>query len=116
MLPIRLLLLTGLCLHAQTASDKMAWFQHDKLGMFIHFGPYSALAGEWKGHQVPVGSEAEWIMQRFNIPVAEYRELAHRFNPVHFNAGEIVSLAKAAGMRYLVVTAKHHDGFAMYAS
>ncbi len=94
----------------------MAWFQHDKLGMFIHFGPYSALAGEWKGHHSPVGDEAEWIMQRFNIPVAEYRELAHSFNPEHFNAEQCVALAKAAGMKYLVVTAKHHDGFAMYGS
>ena len=96
--------------------DRMAWFRHDKLGMFIHFGPYSALAGEWQGHQIPVGTEAEWIMQRFNIPVAQYREMAHAFNPVHFDAEQIVGLAKAAGMKYLVVTAKHHDGFAMYHS
>jgi alpha-L-fucosidase len=116
MLPIRLLLLTSLYLHAQTTSDRMAWFQHDKLGMFIHFGPYSALAGEWKGHRTPVGDEAEWIMQRFNIPVAEYREMAHSFNPARFNAEQCVALAKAAGMKYLVITAKHHDGFAMYQS
>ncbi len=94
----------------------MAWFHHDKLGMFIHFGPYSALGGEWNGHQTPVGDEAEWIMQRFNIPVAQYRELAHSFNPARFDAGQVVALARAAGMKYLVVTAKHHDGFAMYAS
>jgi len=110
------LLLAGCCLHAQTTAERMAWFQHDKLGMFIHFGPYSALAGEWKGHQTPVGDEAEWIMQRFNIPVAEYREMAHRFNPSRFDAEQCVALAKAAGMKYLVVTAKHHDGFAMYQS
>lgn len=66
---------------AQPANDRMAWFQHDKLGMFIHFGPYSALAGEWNGHQTPPGDEAEWIMQRFNIPAPQYRELARRFNP-----------------------------------
>jgi Alpha-L-fucosidase len=59
-------------------AEKMQWFQHDKLGMFIHWGPYSYLAGEWNGQQIPVGTEAEWIMQRFNIPVAEYREMAHR--------------------------------------
>lgn len=100
----------------QSAPDRMAWFRNDKLGMFIHFGPYSALAGEWKGNKTPVGDEAEWIMQRFNIPVAEYREMAHRFNPAHFDAEQCVALAKAAGMRYLVVTAKHHDGFAMYHS
>jgi len=94
----------------------MAWFRHDKFGMFIHWGPYSLLAGEWKGQRVPVGSEAEWIMERFNIPVKEYREMARRMNPVNFNADQWVSLAKAAGMKYLVITAKHHDGFAMYHS
>jgi alpha-L-fucosidase len=99
-----------------TDAERIQWFQHDKLGMFIHWGPYSALAGEWKGQRVPVGNEAEWIMQRFNIPVAEYRERARQFNPVNFDAEAWVALAKAAGMKYLVVTAKHHDGFAMYAS
>ena len=107
--------LSGL-LPAQSSGDRMAWFQHDKLGMFIHFGPYSALAGEWNGHRTPPGDEAEWIMQRFNIPAPQYRELAHRFNPVQFNAETYVALAKAAGMKYLVITAKHHDGFAMYHS
>jgi len=96
--------------------DRMQWFQHDKFGMFIHWGPYSYLAGEWKGQQIPVGTEAEWIMQRFNIPVAEYREMAHNLNPVQFDAKAWVALAKATGMKYLVITAKHHDGFAMYAS
>jgi alpha-L-fucosidase len=96
--------------------DRMAWFRHDKFGMFIHFGPYSALAGEWNNQQIPPHTEAEWIMQRFNIPVAEYRERAHQFNPAKFNAEAIVALAKSTGMKYLVVTAKHHDGFAMYHS
>ena len=99
-----------------TDAERIQWFQHDKLGMFIHWGPYSALGGEWKGQHSPVGDEAEWIMQRFNIPVAEYREKARQFNPVHFDAEAWVALAKAAGMKYLVVTAKHHDGFAMYGS
>jgi alpha-L-fucosidase len=63
-----------------------------------------------------VGTEAEWIMQRFNIPVAEYREMAHQMNPVNFDAEKWVQLAKTTGMKYLVVTAKHHDGFAMYRS
>jgi alpha-L-fucosidase len=99
-----------------TDAERIQWFQHDKLGMFIHWGPYSALGGEWKGQRIPVGNEAEWIMQRFNIPVAEYRERARQFNPVNFDAEAWVALAKAAGMKYLVVTAKHHDGFAMYAS
>ena len=97
-------------------AERIQWFQHDKFGMFIHWGPYSHLAGEFNGQQIPVGTEAEWIMQRFNIPVAEYRELAHQINPVHFDAAAWVALAKATGMKYLVVTAKHHDGFAMYHS
>jgi len=59
----------------------MRGFQHDKLGMFIHWGPYSYLAGEWNGQRIPVGTEAEWVMQRFNIPVADYREMAHHLNP-----------------------------------
>ena len=99
-----------------SAAERIQWFQQDKLGMFIHWGPYSALGGEWKGQHSPVGDGAEWIMQRFNIPVAEYRARAHEFNPVHFDADAWVALAKAAGMKYLVVTAKHHDGFAMYGS
>lgn len=99
-----------------TDEERIQWFKHDKFGMFIHWGPYSYLAGEWKGQQIPVGTEAEWIMQRFNIPVAEYRQMAHSMNPVHFDAKAWVALAKATGMKYLVITAKHHDGFAMYAS
>jgi alpha-L-fucosidase len=111
---VLLMLMTAVPAAAQ--QDRMEWFRHDKLGMFIHFGPYSMLAGEWKGQRVPVGDEAEWIMQRFNIPVREYREVAHGFNPARFDANAIVRLAKTAGMKYLVVTAKHHDGFAMYRS
>jgi alpha-L-fucosidase len=99
-----------------SAEDRMEWFRNDKFGMFVHWGPYSLLAGEWKGHRIQPGDEAEWIMQRFNIPVKEYREMARGFNPVKFDAGQIARLAKAAGMKYLVVTAKHHDGFAMYRS
>ena len=77
-------------------------------------GPYSYLAGEWNGLRIPVGTEAEWIMQRFNIPVGEYRQMAHQLNPVHFDAEGWVQLAKANGMKYLIFTAKHPDGFALY--
>ncbi len=115
-----LLLSFVLCPHlaAQQVTDakRIEWFQHDKFGMFIHWGPYSYLAGEWDGKSIPVGTEAESIMQRFNIPVSQYREMAHHLNPVHFDANEWVALAKATGMKYLVITAKHHDGFAMYHS
>jgi alpha-L-fucosidase len=117
----RILVLTAVAIaNGQTTSpsadDRMAWFRHDKFGMFIHWGPYSALAGEWKGQQIPPHTEAEWIMQRFNIPVREYRERAHELNPTNFDAEALVKLAKSTGMKYLVVTAKHHDGFAMYHS
>lgn len=92
------------------------WFREAKFGMFIHWGPYSQLAGEYKGKRVRVGKNAEWIMKELQIPAQEYRDLAHSFNPVMFNADSIVSLAKRAGMKYIVITAKHHDGFAMYHS
>ena len=92
------------------------WFKEAKFGMFIHWGPYSQLAGEWNGRHVEVGKEAEWIMKDLSIPVNDYRELAHKMNPVRFDAHEWVRLAKAAGMKYIVITAKHHDGFAMYKS
>ena len=94
----------------------LGWFRDAKFGMFIHWGPYSQLAGEWNGRQVPVGKNAEWIMKELTIPVNNYRKLAHEMNPVRFNAHEWVRLAKAAGMKYIVITAKHHDGFAMYHS
>jgi alpha-L-fucosidase len=96
--------------------QRLEWFKEAKFGMFIHWGPYSRLAGEWNGKQVPVGKNAEWIMKELKIPVDEYRELAHKFNPVRFDAKKWVRLAKTAGMKYIVITAKHHDGFAMYKS
>ena len=96
--------------------QKLEWFKEAKFGMFIHWGPYSRLAGEWNGKQVPVGKNAEWIMKELKIPVSEYRDLAHEFNPVRFDAHAWVSLAKSTGMKYIVITAKHHDGFAMYKS
>jgi len=95
---------------------RLDWFREAKFGMFIHWGPYSCLAGEWNGRQVPVGRNAEWIMKELKIPVAEYRKAAHEMNPVKFDAEQLVDLAKSAGMKYIVITAKHHDGFAMYHS
>ncbi len=92
------------------------WFKDAKFGMFIHWGPYSRLAGEWNGKQIEVGKQAEWIMKDLAIPVNTYRELAHKINPVRFDAHEWVRLAKTTGMKYIVITAKHHDGFAMYKS
>jgi alpha-L-fucosidase len=101
---------------SSTKKEPLDWFRESKFGMFIHWGPYSLLAGEYKGHQVPVGDNAEWIMKNLRIPVEEYRQLAHNMNPVMFNADDLVRMAKSAGMKYIVITAKHHDGFAMYHS
>ncbi len=99
-----------------TQSNHLDWFREAKFGMFIHWGPYSYLAGEYNGRQVPVGQNAEWIMKNLTIPVNEYHEIARKMNPVRFDAGEWVRLAKETGMKYIVITAKHHDGFAMYDS
>jgi alpha-L-fucosidase len=80
------------------------WFQDAKFGMFIHWGVYS------------VPSDGEWYMEQKKVPVSEYEKFAPQFNPTQFNAAEIVALAKSAGMKYITVTSKHHDGFAMFAT
>ncbi|MCB9035720.1 MAG: alpha-L-fucosidase [Lewinellaceae bacterium] len=123
-LPLLLALLLLACNQAEThqappppgKTARLEWFRQAKFGMFIHWGPYSQLAGEWNGRQVPVGENAEWIMQKLEIPREEYRALARQFNPARFDAEAWAQLAQDAGMKYLVVTAKHHDGFAMYHS
>ena len=93
---------------------RMAWWRQARFGMFIHWGLYSVPAGVWNGQ---TDSDAgEWIMNQLSIPVADYQKLAPQFNPTQFNAHDWVALAKAAGMKYIVITAKHHDGFAMYGS
>lgn len=94
--------------------DHLGWWREARFGMFIHWGLYAVPAGVWKGKQIP--GIGEWIMFRDRIPVEEYGKLAKKFNPVKFNAREWVSLAKRAGMKYIVITSKHHDGFAMYDS
>jgi alpha-L-fucosidase len=93
---------------------RMAWFRDARFGMFIHWGLYSIPAGVWDGKQIP--GIGEWIMNTASIPVADYKALAAKFNPQSFNAHDIVALAKQAGMKYIIITAKHHDGFAMFAS
>ena len=92
----------------------MQWFREAKFGLFIHWGLYAIPAGEWKGKAIP--GIGEWIMNRAKIPVAEYEQLAAQFNPTHFDADAIAQLAVDAGMKYLVITSKHHDGFAMFQS
>ena len=94
--------------------DNKQWFKEAGFGMMIHFGLYSILAGEWKGQRMP--GIAEWIQAYFKIPNAEYHKLADVFNPIYFNAEEWVQLAKKAGMKYIVMTSEHHEGFALYKS
>lgn len=100
---------------AEARSDpRLRWFRDAKFGMFIHWGLYAIPAGQWHGQ--PVAGIGEWIMLRARIPVATYEQFAAQFNPVKFNAEEWVGLAKAAGQKYMVITAKHHDGFSMFDS
>jgi alpha-L-fucosidase len=93
---------------------RMKWWREARFGMFIHWGVYSVPAGTYQGKQIR--GIGEWIMNTGKIPVAEYREFAKEFNPVKYNADEWVRLAKQAGMKYIVITSKHHDGFAMFDS
>jgi len=93
---------------------RLAWYREAKFGLFIHWGLYAIPAGTWHGKQIK--GIGEWIMNRAKIPVKEYERLAAQFNPVKFNADEWAQLAQDAGMRYITITSKHHDGFAMFAS
>lgn len=90
------------------------WWHDGKFGLFIHWGLYAILAGEYEGRVTD--NIAEWILHDLDIPVTEYRKLADQFNPQHFDADKIVRMARDAHMTYVVFTAKHHDGFAMYHS
>lgn len=106
-------LLTFLNLSAQVNDSIVDWFKDSKLGMFIHWGLYSHTAGDWKGRP---SKGAEHFMLYERIPLKEYSKIANEFDPVDFNASDWVKKAKYAGMKYMIVTAKHHDGFAMYDS
>ncbi len=103
--------------HAQTISKdlRMQWWREAKFGMFIHWGVYAQYAGTYNGHEQAKGG-AEWIMNRSKIPYKEYKTIANQFNPTLFKADEWVRYAKQAGMKYIVITAKHHDGFALFKS
>ncbi|MBR0458798.1 MAG: alpha-L-fucosidase [Victivallales bacterium] len=93
----------------QTTIDN---FRHKRFGLFLHWGLYAVLGGRYKGKTMEyIG---EWIQSRFRIPNAEYAQLAKQFNPVKFDAEQWISEAKAAGINYIVITSKHHDGFSMF--
>ncbi len=94
--------------------QRMQWWRDARFGMFIHWGPYAVLEGEYKGKKTE--GLAEWIMNNDRIPIAEYESYAKQFQPDKFNADEWVALARHAGMKYIVITSKHHDGFGLWDS
>jgi alpha-L-fucosidase len=93
-------------------AERMAWWREAKFGLFIHWGVYAVPAGKY-GDNTGYG---EWIMHSARIPSAEYKKYARQFNPVKYDPTAWVKIAKEAGMRYIVITSKHHDGFALYPS
>jgi len=93
---------------------RMTWWRDARFGMFIHWGAYAVAAGTYKGERIP--GIGEWIMSRAHVPIPDYEEFVHRFNPVRFDPDEWVRIAKDAGMKYMVITSKHHDGFAIFDS
>ncbi|MCK5174050.1 MAG: alpha-L-fucosidase, partial [Planctomycetes bacterium] len=92
----------------QSRKEALQRWQDMKFGMFIHWGIYALAEGKWKGQEIP--KLGEQIQRHASIPQDEYAELAGRFNPVKFDADEYVRIAKDAGMKYIVITSKHHDG------
>lgn len=94
--------------------QRMQWWREARFGMFIHWGVYAVPAGTYKGQQT--GHIGEWIMSDMKIPVQNYKDFAGGFNPVNYDPDAWVRLAKDAGMKYIVITSKHHDGFALFDS
>ncbi|MGL5019967.1 MAG: alpha-L-fucosidase [Luteolibacter sp.] len=113
-----ILLFTVALAHAQSGPGsreaELKWFDEARFGMFIHWGPYTVPAGERNGK--PVWGLGEWIMRNGQIPVAEYKSYAPQFTGAKYDPVAWAKLAKAAGMKYVVITSKHHDGFSLYDS
>lgn len=95
---------------AEQKAERLKWWTDDRFGMFIHWGLYAVPAGEWKGSK----NYGEWIMEEAHIPRAEYEQFAKQFDPVKYDPDEWARIAKDAGMKYIVITSKHHEGFAMW--
>ena len=93
-------------------NERMAWWREARFGMFIHWGLYAIPAGEWEGNT----NHAEWIRTTAQIPIEQYDKFVDEFNPIKFNADEWVRMARDAGMKYIVITSKHHDGFNLFDS
>lgn len=99
----------------QAMKDKrLGWWREARFGMFIHWGLYAIPAGDWKGKTV--GGAGEWLIHNAGIPPRDWEPLKDQFNPTKFNADQWVKIAKDAGMKYIVITSKHHEGFALWDS
>lgn len=97
-------------------NKRMNWWREAKFGMFIHWGPYSVAGGEYKGETVAGWVGAEWIMNDGEIPIKEYEKFSKQFNPTNFDADAYAKLMKDTGVKYVVITSKHHDGFGLWDS
>ncbi|HSP41442.1 MAG TPA: alpha-L-fucosidase, partial [Luteolibacter sp.] len=108
------MLCSTLVLGATARADRTQWFHDARFGMFIHWGLYAVPAGEWQGKEI--GGIGEWIMKNGKIPVADYKKFTKDFTAENYDPAAWAKLAKQAGMKYVVITSKHHDGFALYDS